>query len=185
MYINKIRELFSKSSDGIISAKQVSNEGIHRGYLSSMVKSGELVKVGVGLYMNSNSWEDEIYLLQKRFNRGIFSHETALYLHGYTDRTPMRYTLTFPYGYKNELLEKELLCVKMVIKEKYDIGITEIATPCNNKVKVYDIERTLCDIVKGKGSDVQIIVEAMKKYARSKSKDIYKLMRYAEIMQVV
>ena len=51
-------------------------------------------------------------------------------------------------------------------------------------VRVYDVERTLCDIVKGQGCDIQIVNEAMKRYARLPRKDIHKLMEYAEIMRV-
>jgi predicted transcriptional regulator of viral defense system len=149
-----------------------------------MVKRGELVKVGTGLYMRSDAWEDEIYLLQRRFKKGILSHETALYLHGFTDRTPAKFTMTFPYGYKTALLEKEPIHTKRVMKEKYGIGIVEVETPCKNTVRVYDIERTLCDVVKGRGCDVQIVKEAMKRYARMSGKDMHKLMEYAEIMRV-
>ncbi len=30
-------------------------------------------------------------------------------------------------------------------------------SPCGNPISVYNIERTLCDIVRGNGSDIQII----------------------------
>lgn len=184
MSIERIRQMISASSDGTITAKRVRENGIHRGYLTQMLQNGELVKVGRGLYMCSDAWEDEIYLLQQKFERGIFSHETALYLHGFTDRTPAKFTMTFPHGYSTPLLEKEPIHTKRVIKEKYGIGIVEVETPCNNKVRVYDIERTLCDIVKGQGCDIQIVNDAMKRYARMSGRDIQKLMEYAEIMRV-
>ena len=50
--------------------------------------------------------------------------------------------------------------------------------------RVYDLERTLCDILRGSGSDVQIVGEAMKRYAASKDKNIHKLMQYAEQLRV-
>ena len=40
-----------------------------------------------------------IYLLQRKYGRGIYSHDTALYLLGYSDRIPAKYTMTFPKGY--------------------------------------------------------------------------------------
>ena len=184
MCIEKIRNLLSASSDGTITTKEISKNGIHRGYLTAMVQRGELIKVGTGLYISSDAWEDEIYLLQRKFEKGIFSHETALYLHGLTDRTPAKFTMTFPHGYKTAILEKEPIYTKRVIKEKYNIGIVEVETPCKNIVRVYDIERTLFDIVKGQGCDIQIVNEAMKRYARMNGNDIHKLMEYAEIIRV-
>ena len=50
--------------------------------------------------------------------------------------------------------------------------------------RVYDLERTLCDILRGSGSDVQIVGEAMKRYAASKDKNIHKLMQYADQLRV-
>ena len=41
---------------------------------------------------------------------------------------------------------------------------------------MYDLERTLCDILRGNGIDIQIINQAMKKYALSKNKNIHKFM---------
>lgn len=51
-------------------------------------------------------------------------------------------------------------------------------------IRVYDLERTLCDILRGSGSDIQIVGAAMKRYAASKDKDIHKLMQYAERLRV-
>lgn len=41
--------------------------------------------------------------LQHEYGRGIYSHDTALYLLGYSDRTPAKYTMTFPRGYNIEI----------------------------------------------------------------------------------
>ena len=49
---------------------------------------------------------------------------------------------------------------------------------------MYGVERSLCDIVRGSGSDIQVVKEAMKRYAASKEKDIHRLMKYAEQLRV-
>ena len=184
MSIIELRNFIEASNDDIILSKTITEMGIHRSYLTKLCRTGELKKIGCGVYIKSSAWEDEFYILQSKYKNGIFSHETALYLHGLTDRTPIKYTMTFPHGYSTDLLEKENINKKRVIKEKYNIGIIEVVTPFNNKVKTYDVERTLCDIVKGKGIDVQIINDAMKRYVNSKEKNINKLLEYSEILRV-
>ena len=42
----------------------------------------------------------------------------------------------------------------------------------------------MCDILRGSGSDVQIVGEAMKRYAASKDKNIHRLMQYADQLRV-
>ena len=32
--------------------------------------------------VQSSAWEDDFYLLQRKYSRGIYSHDTALYLLG-------------------------------------------------------------------------------------------------------
>jgi hypothetical protein len=60
-----------------------------------------------------------------------------------------------------------------------------MASPAGNPMKVYNIERSLCDIVKARhDADVQVVNQAMKTYATSKEKDIAKLMRYADQLRV-
>ena len=96
----------------------------------------------------------------------------------------MRLTMTFPKGYNNTSLKNENVSIKRVIPENYTLGVAELKTPCGNVVKVYDLERTLCDILRGSGSDIQIIVPAMKRYAASKNKDLHKLTEYAKQLRV-
>lgn len=180
----KIYELLANSQDGTITTAEVTAAGLHRSVLGELVKSGDLIRVGCGLYIKSDTWEDEIYLLQKKHERGIFSHETALYLLGFTDRTPIRYTMTFPRGYSSPTLKREDIIIKHVIDDNYSFGIEVVESPCGNPVRVYGIERTLCDIVRGSGSDIQIVNDAMKRYAKMGGKDIHRLMKYAEMLRV-
>lgn len=179
-----IEELLKASADGTITAAQVTEAGLHRSVLQKLVDSGELYRFGRGLYVQSSAWEDDFYLLQRKYARGIYSHDTALYLLGYSDRTPAKYTMTFPKGYNTPSLKQENIIVKRVVPDNYEFGRIEIQSPSDNPIRVYDLERTLCDILRGSGSDIQIVGEAMKRYAASKSKDIHKLMQYAEQLRV-
>jgi predicted transcriptional regulator of viral defense system len=180
----RIRE-FLKNSGGIVTSRQITEAGFHRSVLSELVEDKELVRVSRGVYLKPTAWEDEMYLLQYRFSKGIFSHETALYLHGMTDRTPARFTMTFPWGYNAASLKDENLTAKRTVREYYELGVMEVLSPAGNTLRAYDIERTLCDIVRGNNAcDVQIVNGVMRRYAEAKGKDIQKLMSYAEELRV-
>ena len=180
----KIKEILRSSPDGVVTSARVTEAGLHRGLIQELVNNGELIKYGRGIYLRSDVWEDDFYLLQRKYERGIYSHDTALYLLGYSDRTPAKYTMTFPKGYNAASLKNECIIIKRVIPDNYSLGIAEISSPSGNPIRIYDLERTLCDILRGSGSDIQIVNEAMKRYAASNDKNIHKLMQYAEQLRV-
>lgn len=72
----KIEELLEASEDGTITAAQVTEAGLHRSVLQEFVKSGEMYRFGRGLYVRSSAWEDDFYLLQRKYGRGIYSHDS-------------------------------------------------------------------------------------------------------------
>lgn len=173
-----------KGCAGYITATQATGFGIPRRCLTEMCVAGQLCKGDRGIYATSDILEDEMYSLQYRYGKGIFSHGTALYLHAMTDRTPHRYTLAFPRGYNTSRIRKHGY-IKTVTSEFYELGITEVPSPCGNSLKAYEVERTLCDIVRGKNADdIQLVNPAMKTYVSSPNKDISKLLDYADKMRV-
>ena len=182
--IETISEMLAQNN-GIITASQVTEANTPRHYLKKMLDMGLLVKVGRGIYIKPEMWEDEMYILQYRYSRGIFSHETALYIHGLTDRTPIKYTMTFPYGYHVQSLKQENVKIKKSVEDLYELGLTCGVSPYGNPIRLYDAEKTLCDIIKGNNScDIQIVNQAMKQYARMPGKNIMQLFDYAEKVRV-
>jgi hypothetical protein len=52
-------------------------------------------------------------------------------------------------------------------------------------VNIYGVERTLCDIFRGhSNTDIQIVSESYKRYAKITNKNIPKLSEYAKIFRV-
>ena len=174
-----------KDNNGYITAAQVTSAGIPRRCLNELVLSGDIYKADRGIYTLPETWEDELFFLQYRFSKGIYSHGTALYLHALTDRTPHKYTMTTPHGYNAGGARKQGIVIKAALPGLFELGITELASPCNNPLRVYDVERTLCDIVRGRNADdIQLVNQAMKAYAAASKKDIAKLIDYAEKLRV-
>jgi predicted transcriptional regulator of viral defense system len=179
-----IFEMLEKNN-GFITSAQVTEAGLQRRILSELVAAGKIVRLERGIYALPDVWEDEMYFLQYRYSKGIFSNETALYLHGLSDRTPQAYTLTIPHKYNVQGIKKKNVKVRFVTDEIYGIGIMEMPSPLGNPIRAYDKERTLCDIVKGNNScDIQLVNQAMKDYAVSPDKDMAKLFEYAERLRV-
>ena len=83
----RMTNLLTAADNGMITSEQVTAAEIHRGILTELTKTGKLIRYGRGIYIKSDAWEDDLYLLQQKYRRGIYSHDTALYLLGYSDRT--------------------------------------------------------------------------------------------------
>ena len=72
-----------------------------------------------------------------------------------------------------------------IIDKSYSLGIIDVQTNLGNSVKVYDKEKTICDLIKHKDKiDFEIYVKAMTRYAKSRDKNINKLMEYAQNMKI-
>jgi len=184
MFAEDKKWILDNIENGIITSSQVTANGIHRGTLTKMVEEGAIVKCSRGIYILPNELEDEYYITQQKYKKGIFSHGTALYLLGYSERVPLSLHMTFPTNYNSESIKKENIIVTRVIEKYYRLGQTVIKTSSGNDVVSYDLERSLCDVLRGEGDDIQIIQFAMKKYVSSKERDINKLMKYAKLLRV-
>lgn len=181
----KLQELIKNSNRAFVSS-DLAKYNIHHSALQAFVKEGKLERIAHGVYITPDVFEDKMYILSQRRKAIIFSHETALFLHDLTDRDPISYSVTVPTGYNTKKLVEEGLTVFSVKKELYSVGMIEERTIFGNNVRTYDMERTICDILRSrKQMDIQIITDSVKRYSKSKDKDLNKLMEYAEEFKVV
>ncbi|MDE6744962.1 MAG: type IV toxin-antitoxin system AbiEi family antitoxin domain-containing protein [Lachnospiraceae bacterium] len=175
----------AKKNNGTVTTAMVVAAGFSRGNIKYLVDKGMIEKSARGVYILPEVWDDEIFNLQNRFKRGIYSHETALFLWDLTDRTPNRYNMTFPVNYNlTKPKEENIRCVQCK-KELYDLGIAEVTTPGGNTVRAYNVERTLCDILRPHSRvDIQVVTEAFKHFITRTDKNIPILSEYAKILKV-
>lgn len=182
--LDQILEM-AKKNNGVVTTYDLSEKGILRGNLKKLVDDGRLEKTARGVYILPEIWEDEFVNLQARFKKGIFSSETALFLWDLTDRTPNRYNMTFPHNYNLTNVRNEGVNCSRVKLEWYDTGISQLKSPGRNIITAYNMERTLCDILrKRSGVDTGVITEAFKRYAARKDKNIPLLSEYAKKFHV-
>ncbi len=175
----------AKKNNGVVTTSDLSENGILRGNLKKLVDDGRLEKTARGVYILPEIWEDEFVNLQARFKKGIFSNETALFLWDLTDRTPNRYDMTFPNNYNLTKVRNEGVNCSRVKLEWYSEGAVQMESPGENKITAYNMERTLCDILrKRSGVDTGVITEAFKRYAARKDKNIPLLSEYAKKFHV-
>lgn len=63
--------------------------------------------------------------------------------------------------------------VYTVKKQLHEIGITTMQTSFGHSVPVYDMERTICDLLRSrKNIEIQVLQDALKQYARRKDKNL-------------
>ncbi|MFT9599661.1 type IV toxin-antitoxin system AbiEi family antitoxin domain-containing protein [Mesobacillus sp.] len=174
-----------KNNNGVITASEVTKAGISRGNLKYMVDTGLLERTGRGVYQLVGSSEDEMYNLQVRYKRGIFSGATSLYLFDLTDMTPAKFQMTFPHNYNTSTVKSDNVKCNRVIMELYKLGVVEVKTPTGNTVRAYNMERTLCDILRKHNKiDLQIITDAFKRYIRRKDKKVALQSEYGKKLKV-
>ena len=170
-----------KNNNGLIKTSEIVSNKINKMALIRLVQKGVIERIERGLYIDSNKMEDSYFIFQYKCPKAVFSHETALYFHDLSDRTPIEIMITVPYGYNSRLLKDNNYKFSYIKDELYELGKIMIKTPYGNDVYCYDIERTICDIIRDKNKiEKYQFIDALKRYSDLKIKDILKLYNYAE-----
>lgn len=171
--------------DGMLQTAQVIASGIVKPIFYEYVKKKNLQQVAHGIYVSEDAWVDAMFLLHLRCNQAVFSHESALFFHDLTDREPSKYSVTVRRGYSPTRLKAEGLSVYTMKPELFDVGLSSGQTPFGHTVPVYDMERTICDLLRSRSRiEIQTFQGALKAYARRKDKNLRALMQYAGMFKV-
>lgn len=174
-----------KDRGGLILSSQVDKLGIPRIYLSILVKKKLIEKIERGVYLTLDAFDDEMFRIQARYRKGIYSHGTALYLHDLTDTTPNHYTMTFPNKYHVKSLKEEGIFTFYVHKNLHSLGKVELLTSFGRNISTYNTERTIVDIIRSRNQmDSEMLNNALKRYVIRKENNITMLMKYAKLFRI-
>lgn len=182
--MEQLQEMLDKNN-GYLFTAEVEAEGISRTYMARFVHENHLERAAKGIYISEETWEDELFILQKQYSNIIFSGETALYLHGLIDREYAEITISVRSTFSGTRLRKKGVAIKREKDDVFGLGAIEMMTNYGNKVIVYDKERCICNLVKNrKKTEVQNYQTAIKTYMRDPQKDLSRLIKYAEILKM-
>lgn len=170
---------------GIIQTKVAAEHGISKAMLFKLCRENKIHRIVYGQYVLPNELEDEFLAISNRSTKIIFSHESALYLHGISDRTPFEHTVTAPSNNLPSAAIKAECKVYYIKPELFELGKTTLKTPTGNHVPAYDLERTICDVIRSRNKiGTETFLAALKMYAASPKKDLNKLNTYAKQMRI-
>lgn len=182
MSLTQILQSIANANNGIIATRIAEAYGVSRAMLSKLYKKGTLKRIAQGQYMLANQIADELFSICIRSDRIILSHETALYLHGLSTR-PLMPTITAPADKAPSLSVRAACKVCYIKPELFELGRTTMKTAFGNEVAVYDLERTVCDIIRHRRRiGPQVCLSVMKQYVARGKKDLELLKRYAKEM---
>lgn len=183
-HLGRIRKVL-KDQNGVIITSDLARFNIPRTYLSVLEKNKEIERVSRGVYKTPGAIEDEMYTFQSVYKSSVYSHETALFLHDLTDRTPLQYSVTVPSGYHSTALNGSGHKIYYVSRSLFDLGVISMQSPHGNEIRVTNLERTICDILRSRNQmDIQYVNSALKRYVARKDKNINLLYNYAKVFHI-
>ena len=179
--IEKIKELV-ENNNGVLLVKEAEKNNIHRQYIKQLEETGYLRKVSKGIYVKEDKEVNEFYILGQKYKKGIFSHNTALYFYDLTDRTPIKLDMTFP---SYITVHDNYIKIHYIKEEKHLLGLKEMKLQDGTTIQIYDMERTICDIIRDRNKiDPQIFNDSVKGYIKKKNKNLVLLYEYAEKFKI-
>ncbi len=183
-YIHELQKI-AKANGGIIDNKTAASAGISRAMLSKFCKDNKIQRLMRGQYILSDDIQDELLSIELRSKQLIFSHETALFLHGISDRMPFEHSVTAPSNKVPSRAIQQDCKIYYIKPELFELGKIQMTTPFGNDITVYDLERTVCDVIRSRNKvGSETFLAALKMYAANPNKNLNKLSSYAKEMRI-
>lgn len=183
--INPIIMKSMAENKNMITTAEVLSLGFSKQLLLKYVRAGLLERIRQGVYILPDAIHDDMYTMMLRSEYIVFSHESALFLNGLSDRTPFMHSITLPSDKTVPGSIKDECTYFYIKPELHRLGLIERETGLGNLVRCYDPERTVCDFLRTRNRcDEEAVISAIKNYAAYEKKDLNRLSDYADRLKV-
>lgn len=184
--IEEIRQMF-EGSGGMLRTKELYAKKVFYSDIQQLVKDGLIEKIRYGYYQ----WIDEdnpseARLINRLFPDAILNMDTALFYYGYSDRTPGAWHLAVSKDSGKSRFKIDYPFMRPYFVEPALLGLGLSSGEIDgNQVRIYDKERTICDCLRYRNKmDREIFVKAIQGYVNDTSKNIPRIMQYANKLRV-
>lgn len=179
------KKVFDKYN-GVITTAQFLEAGYHHKYLKELMDKDIIRKIKRGYYeWQYDEFVSDTTIITSLFPDAVIYLLSALYIHGYTDRTPNEWHLAVARGGSRSRFEIKYPKVKpCYIHERYmKIGKNKYIYE-GKEINIFDKDRTICDVVRNANKmDKEIVNQAIKGYISDPQKNTSKLLEYAKKMR--
>lgn len=184
--MKEIVKIFEKHK-GYARMQELRNQKIHPRDVAKAVSEGIIEKIKPGLYKLVNyPWDEHGSFADvcNAHKKAVICLTSAADYYQLTTFNPSYITVAVPHNTPGFKLEYPPIKVFYFPNKYYETGIDEINTK-SGRIKIYNIEKTVCDLFRYRnkiGDD--IVIESLKNYLKLKKRDINKLFDYAETLNV-
>ena len=168
----------------IFRTKDLNEQGISNYEISKLLNEGILEKLYQGVYSLSDLSNLTMTDINVIVENGIVSMTSAAYFYKLTTGEEGKITLTLNREQKPPKLPYDLFIYHYTTSRFYNVGLV-ILDQDGRKLKIYDVERTVCDIVRHRSKyDLSLVREVIESYLKRDDCDLNKLIEYSKELRV-
>ncbi len=175
------------ATQGIVfRTKDLNSQGITNYEITQLIEDGIFTKLYQGVYCIYDLSNDNIRLtdINVIVEHGIVSLTSAAFYYNLTSGEEGKITITLNRDQKPPKLPIDLFNYFYTTSKFYDVGL-KIIDQDGRQVKIYDVERTVCDMVRHRSKyDLSLVREVLENYLNRDDSDIDKLLDYAKQLRV-
>lgn len=183
-YCEETIKRIMKENDGFLRRANAQESGISASMFTRYVLSNGLERVSRGVYVSADSTIDDMFVLQKRYPKIIFSGISALYLLRLTDKIPCSIEFTVPKGYRvrKESIKVPFVCHIENRRDVFQTGNINVQTMFGNEVSCFGMEKQIVEMIrKRRDYDSETFIKGIKAFLGKENADMSFLFEYARM----
>ncbi len=184
--IKNMQELF-KRHYYVMTTNELLEAKLYYADIKKLLDEGFIERIRQGYYFWIKNRENgEIAIIKRLFPDAVLCMETALFYYGYSDRNPAEWNFAIDKNVSKFRTNIEYPFIKVYRMDSDLLRIGETTGEIDFiKVRIYDRERTICDVLKNMNKmDKEIFNKAIQGYVKDLKKNIPNLMIYAKKLRV-
>ncbi len=168
---------------GFISSTEAKKASLYNELLEG-TRSGKIVRVRQGIYALNEGLSKQMIDVETVVPGGVLCMYSAWSHHELTTQIPQAYHIAVERSRKIILPDFPPIELRFMSKKIYELGIEEVEIDGFN-VRVYNLEKSVCDAIKYRNKiGLDISSEIFKSYLARKDRDITRLYEYAYKLRV-
>lgn len=168
---------------GFISSADAKKASLYNELLEG-TRNGQIVRVRRGVYALNEGLSKQMIDVETLVPGGVLCLYSAWSHHELTTQIPQAYYIAVERSHKIILPDFPPIELSFMSRNVYELGVEETEID-GFKVKVYDLEKSVCDAIKYRNKiGLDVSSEILKNYLARKDRDITRLYEYAYQLRV-